>query len=65
MATIKYWENETWQEIAIEGGGSDITLDTEMSDTSENAVSNRVIKEYIDSHVFDMDFSNEFDNNFK
>ena len=31
------------------GGGSvNITIDAEMSDTSENAVSNRVIKEYVD-----------------
>lgn len=63
MATIKYWENETWQEIAIEGGGGNITLDSEMSDTSENAVANRIIKEYIDSLIyraFSDDFSNDF-----
>lgn len=47
------------------GGGSSITLDSEMSDTSENAVANRVIKEYIDSHVSNMGFSNEFDQNFE
>ena len=47
------------------GGGGSITLDSEMSDTSENAVANRVIKEYIDSHVSNMGFSNEFDQNFE
>lgn len=64
MATIKYKENGEWKELSIGGGGS-ITLDSEMSDTSENAVANRVIKEYIDSHVSNMGFSNEFDQNFE
>ena len=32
------------------GGGSDIVVDSEMSDTSENAVQNKVIKEYVDLH---------------
>lgn len=36
------------QAIAM-GGGSGI-VDTEMSDTSENAVQNKVIKEYVDKH---------------
>lgn len=31
------------------GGGSDVTVDSEMSDTSENPVQNKVIKEYVDS----------------
>lgn len=65
MATIKYKDENGWQEIAIGGGGGSITLDSEMSDTSENAVANRVIKEYIDSHVSNMGFSNEFDQNFE
>lgn len=63
MATIKYRdENGEWQEIAIGGGGS-ITLDSEMSDTSTNAVSNKVIKEYVDNaapHQFGEDFSEDF-----
>ena len=37
--------------ITIEGGGGGITLDSEMSDTSTNAVSNKVIKEYVDNAV--------------
>ena len=64
MATIKYKdENGQWQEIAI-GGGS-ITLDSEMSDTSTNAVSNKVIKEYVDSFIpadFNEDFNDDFTN---
>ena len=65
MATIKYKdENGDWQEIAI-GGGDSITLDSEMSDTSTNAVSNKVIKEYVDSFIpseFSEDFNDDFTN---
>lgn len=51
--------------ITIEGGGGggSITLDSEMSDTSENAVSNKVIKEYVDSFI-PSEFSEEFNNDF-
>lgn len=45
------------------GGGGSITLDSEMSDTSTNAVSNRVIKEYVDNAAprqFGEDFSEDF-----
>ena len=35
----------------IPTGSGSITLDTEMSDTSENAVQNKVIKEYVDSQT--------------
>ena len=35
---------------AIAMGGGSITVDTEMSDTSENAVQNKVIKKYIDDY---------------
>lgn len=31
------------------GNGTSITIDTEMSDTSENAVQNKVIKVYVDN----------------
>lgn len=34
---------------ADSGGQTEITLDTEMSDTSENGVQNKVIKKYVDS----------------
>ena len=37
--------------ITIEGGTGSITLDTEMSDTSEKAVQNKVIKAYVDGLV--------------
>jgi hypothetical protein len=33
------------------GGGGDITIDTAMSDTSENAVQNKVIKKYVDEDI--------------
>lgn len=39
--------------ITIEGGGS-ITIDDSMSDTSENAVQNKVIKSYVDSNKVTM-----------
>lgn len=37
------------------GSDTSITVDTEMSDTSENAVQNKVIKAYIDGIVGDVD----------
>lgn len=36
-------------------GGGDITIDTEMSDTSENAVQNKVIKNYVDYSIGDVE----------
>ena len=41
------------EQCCVEGGGSGgtITFDTEMSDTSENAVQNKVIKEYVDEGI--------------
>lgn len=45
------------------GGGGSITLDSEMSDTSTNAVSNKVIKEYVDKAAprqFGDDFAEDF-----
>lgn len=38
------------QAIAMGGGSGSGIVDTEMSDTSENAVQNKVIKEYADKH---------------
>ena len=38
------------QAIAMGGGSGSGIVDTEMSDTSENAVQNKVIKEYVDKH---------------
>ena len=39
--------------IALEknGAGSSITIDSEMSDTSENAVQNKVAKAYVDGKI--------------
>lgn len=64
MATLKYKDGNEWKKVSI-GGGVSITLDSEMSDTSENAVSNRVIKEYVDSFIpadFNEDFNDDFTN---
>lgn len=36
-------------------GGSGGTVDTEMSDSSENAVQNKVIKEYVDEEISDVE----------
>lgn len=52
--------------IVIEGGGGGSgEVDMEMSDTSENAVANRVIKEYVDALVpseYNASFSRSFTN---
>ena len=40
--------------VNIGGSGGSITLDTYMSDTSENGVQNRVIKAYVDGEVNDI-----------
>lgn len=36
------------QDLNGNGGGSTVTVDTQMSDTSTNPVQNKVIKEYVD-----------------
>lgn len=41
----------TKEDIGDIGGGANITIDTKMSDTSENAVQNKVIKHYIDQSI--------------
>ena len=42
-------------DIEENGTGSSITTDTEMSDTSENAVQNKVIKSYVDGKLGDIE----------
>lgn len=37
------------------GSGETITIDTEMSDTSENTVQNKVIKKYVDDKTDDIE----------
>ena len=39
------------ERIATGSGGGSVDVDTEMSDTSENAVQNKVIKEYVDDQI--------------
>jgi surface protein len=47
-----YIKGETWERLLKEGeGGSNITVDSELSDTSENPVQNKVIKAYVDEKV--------------
>lgn len=45
------------EECCVGGGGTGetITIDTEMSDTSENAVQNKVIKKYVDDITGDIE----------
>ena len=58
--------NNEWVPVSgsnINSGGGSITLDSEMSDTSTNAVSNKVIKEYVDKAAprqFGDDFAEDF-----
>lgn len=42
-------ESNKWQ-LKAPSGGSSVTVDTAMSDTSTNAVQNKVIKKYVDDH---------------
>ena len=37
--------------IDLEKNGSNIAIDSEMSDTSENPVQNKVIKAYVDNEI--------------
>lgn len=43
------FQDGVWVPQNVTGGGS-ITVDTEMSDSSENAVQNKVVKKYIDDY---------------
>ena len=47
---LSNYATKAYVQNAVAIGGGAITLDTEMSDTSENAVQNKVIKEYVDRH---------------
>jgi hypothetical protein len=55
MATINYKENGEWKELAIGGGGGNITVDDAISLTSENPVQNKVITDALDGLVYDYD----------
>ncbi len=45
------------------GGGVAIEVDNEMSDTSNNAVANKTVKEYIDA-MYSRDFNSDFNEEF-
>ena len=50
-----YIKGDSWTRLLKEGdvtgGGADITIDSELSDTSENAVQNKAVKAYIDNAI--------------
>lgn len=52
-----------WELMGTGAGGGTVEVDMEMSDTSENAVANKVIKEYVDALV-PSQFTDEFNNDF-
>lgn len=46
---VKIWDHGKWVPVTGVGSGSgDIIIDTEMSDSSPNAIANKTVKEYID-----------------
>ena len=52
--------SNNWQIMARDGDG--VTADTAMSDTSTNAVQNKVVKSYVDNNaIFKYSTKNEYD----
>ena len=57
LKDVKNFESEeAWAQILttddeIQGGGSDITVDSAMSESSTNPVQNRVVKKYVDDAI--------------
>ena len=49
--TGKTYMDDGNERIPTGSGGSSVDVDTEMSDSSENAVQNKVIKEYVDDQI--------------
>ena len=50
MAVIRVQDSKGNWVVVSGGGGGGGTVDSAMSDTSTNAVQNRVIKNYVDSY---------------
>lgn len=52
---VAFNDNKSLQEKydngELGGGSTSVTVDTEMSDTSENTVQNKVIKKYVDDKI--------------
>lgn len=49
-----YIKGDSWERLLKEGdvtGGADVTIDSELSDTSENPVQNKAVKAYVDEKV--------------
>ena len=55
-SVMKYWDGEKWTQFSTgAGGGTSVTVDDVMSDTSINPVQNKILKKYIDERTFDVD----------
>ena len=55
---VEIWDHGKWVPVTGVGSGSDgIIIDTEMSDSSSNAIANKTVKEYIDGITSDTDAS--------
>lgn len=63
MAVLRVKDGEGNWVVASGGGGGSGTVDSAMSDTSTNAVQNRVIKAYVDM-LAPSEFSDEFNDDF-
>lgn len=48
---VYYKPTNAWQNYGPLGSGSAVIVDTAMSDSSENAVQNKIIKAYVDSQI--------------
>ena len=47
---VEIWDHGKWVPVTVVGSGSDdIIIDTEMSDSSSNAIANKTVKKYVDS----------------
>lgn len=46
---VEIWDHGKWVPVTVVGSGSgDIIIDTEMSDSSSNAIANKTVKKYVD-----------------
>ena len=46
---VEIWDHGKWVPVTVVGSGSgDVIIDTEMSDSSSNAIANKTVKKYVD-----------------
>lgn len=52
-SNLKIYTEGSWKTIIQNngGGGADITIDSELSETSKNPVQNKAIKAYVDNAI--------------